>query len=96
MYAYKVKYRDETGDHFANIEGVDPGNAFAKCQKLHPGALVLQAIRQHAKSGWKMVVDAPPIQRDAHREPRPAGPPKSSDRDGVMPFYDEVIGSRRA
>lgn len=100
MHTYKVKYQDaETGEtKIEPIEGVDAGSAFARCQKQHPGATMLQCTREQVTCGkviaWTEYC-APAVQRDPLREPRPCRTPRKDEKDGVMPFYDECISERQ-
>lgn len=97
MYTYQIKLRTTEGKYETKeIEGCDPGNAFAKCQKANPGAVMLQAEcrSKNPENPYRGAVtryEALPIQRDPVKEPRPARPPKPKERDGIMPFYDEVV-----
>lgn len=91
MHVYHIKFRTPEGTYETEeVDGCDPGNAFAKCQKAHPGAVMLMGTRQHRIKKWRITYEPPPIQRDAEKQPRPARPPKRTERDGIMPFYDEA------
>lgn len=92
---YEVDYVDVDGK--ARVQKVpdckDAGMAFAKAQKEHPGARMVSCRAFCRDTGYgeaQIFHEAPPVQRDPIREPRPAGPPKATDRDGIMAFYDEV------
>lgn len=97
MHIYKVKYRDKDGaEHFDSVEGCSPGNAFAKCQKANPGAVMLEVIRSQVDTKGRVVAqtryEALPVQRDPVKEPKPFRAPKRDEKDGTMAFYDDVIG----
>lgn len=93
---YQVEYRND-GDSQSKYEEFDTckdaGMAFARCQKLHPGAKMIHCMAFNEETGYgtaQMPHDPPPVQRDPVKEPRPCRAPKPNERDGVMPFYDEV------
>lgn len=97
MHHYEVKFLTKGGrEKIEQFEACDPGNAFARCQKLFPGATMLAAIRDGGFMGGsgRTIFSPPPVQRDPIKEPRPARAPRQNERDGIMPFYDEVIGER--
>ena len=96
MHRYHVQFEDEGETVWEAIDAVDPGGAFARCQKLHPTAKMLQAQRQGVEgisfgAGGVTRYEAPRVQRAPKTEPRPPRPPRPTDRDGIMPFYDEVV-----
>lgn len=98
MHTYKVEFTNEVGEGiWESIEAPGPGEAFAKCQKLHPGAIMLQAVRRQLRAGEVVgatVYNPPPVQRDPVKEPHPFRVPKPSEKDGTMPFYDSVVNPR--
>lgn len=73
----------------------DAGMAFAKCQKANPGATMLHctAISGTGNLIGKMEHVPPPVQRDPLKDvSRP--PVKGRRKDGIMPFYDEVLSRK--
>lgn len=95
MHTYQIRFTDDEGEHFERVEGCDPGSAFARCQKAYPGAVMVEAVRQQIDHNGNLVAKtvhpALPVQRDAQKEPRPCRAPHKDERDGIMPFYDEVV-----
>jgi hypothetical protein len=76
-----------------DIWASNPGVAIAECQKMFPKAKMIKAwIDGSWKDGYGYTEFlAPPVQRDPVKEPKPYHAPKRNDREGVMPFYDEVL-----
>jgi hypothetical protein len=74
----------------------NPGVAFAQCQKENPGCTMLHATAKSkiGDSLAKTDYDPPPVQRDPVKPPRPYRALKPDEKDGVMPFYDEVKSER--
>ena len=66
------------------------GTAFAKCLKENPTAVLVKAWVQGVSGGY-CEFDPPAVQRAPRVEPRPARALKPDEKDGVMPFYDEVL-----
>lgn len=94
MHTYQIKFTDDEGEHFERVESCDPGSAFARCQKAHPGAVMVEAARRETSQGRTVAYTAypaPPVQRDPVKEPRPCCAPHRDELDGIMPFYDEVV-----
>lgn len=90
---YTIEYQDEEGVH--TEEHPDCGNvgtAFALCLKKHPGAKLIKGRTERFLVGHELWIDytPPPTQRDPVTEPLSARKPKRDDKEGVMPFYDEV------
>lgn len=90
---YQVEFKEDGKQAFEDFENCDSaGFAFAKCQKLHPNAQMIHCTASSGIDGFeaKMEHDYVPVQRPPEKPVRPARPPKPDEKDGVMPFYDEV------
>lgn len=72
----------------------DAGMAFAQCQKDHPNCKMVRATAMSGTPPYNATMEheyPSPMQRPHVEEPRPARAPTADERDGVMPFYDEVL-----
>lgn len=91
---YDVEFETPDGEtriaEYHNIN--NPGTAFALCQKANPGCTMLHATAHSGVKGFEARTDyePPPVQRDPVREPRPYRAPQRDEKDGTMPFYDQV------
>lgn len=96
---YLIEYVDKAGFlQSESLVAVDPGSAFAKCQKKYPGATMKKAKcygRTQGGEGWA-TFDPPRVQRDPLPEPRVPRPLKPDDRSCVFDFYDhdQVVKER--
>lgn len=74
------------------IDATDAGHAFATCLKENPGALLVKAwVQGEHDFGGYCEFDPPPVQREPQKELRPCRALKPKEREGIMPFYDEVL-----
>jgi len=97
MYKYHVRYELNGKALTEKIEATHAGAAFAKCQKLKPGARMLGAHTEGGGlGGYGFTTYEPPqVQRDSIPDPKPPQPLKPKDRTCIFPFYDEVLGRKR-
>lgn len=74
----------------------DAGMAFALCQKAHPLGKMLHCRASSGITGLEAHIDYDPVpvQRDPVKEPRPARAPRKTEREGVMPFFDQAESHR--
>lgn len=90
---YDVEFETAEGEmQTAQYHSVNPGAAFALCQKANPGCTMLHATAHSGVQGFEARTDyePPPVQRDPIKEPKPCRAPKPDEKDGTMPFYDQV------
>lgn len=98
---YQVEFADKDGklklEEFEECH--DAGMAFARCQQKHPEGKMIRCTAFGRSYGeGHMTHEAPPVQRDPEKVPGLGAhkPPKPTEKDGTMPFYDEVISDETA
>jgi len=72
MKLYEVEFQQDGFTKSENVEGVNPGHAFAKCIKSNPGAKMLRATisSRIANREFWIEYEAPPVPREPEKSHR--------------------------